>query len=239
MLTWAIQPIHHQHASLADIRSKAKTQQVNTGPASSTQHSVSEFTQKLAANITNPRYHDSMPSALLPLAPLSTAHATEGIFRKHEATIKRVIAAWPNILTFKVHGIQPVSFRSSFRAACRMLIHPDFPWPTDINPVDVATVFDEGLTVVLEPKDHRVKIGPHSQFNFIKEAGHEIQPTESNLDLGFSEPVLRALCLLKSRNIWLTDVCARNPPRAVVPELVHEYPELAFYFEVDGTLIIT
>ncbi len=37
----------------------------------------------------------------------------------------------------------------------------------------------------------------------------------------------------------LHDIVAKNPPRQSVPDLVHEYPELAFYFETDGTLIVT
>lgn len=179
-----------------------------------------------------------MPQQLLPLAPDSTAHATEGIFRRHEPTIKRVIEAWPNILKFNVHGVQPISFRNSFRAACRMLIHPDFSWPTDIDPVAVSQLYEEGLAIVISPKDRCVKIGPRTQFQFIAPA-QEAPLTEHLLDLQFSEPVLRALCLLKSRDIWIPDIVAKNPPRQVVPDLVHEYPELAFYFETDGTLVIT
>jgi hypothetical protein len=174
-------------------------------------------------------------SSLSAVEAYSSSHATEKAFRRYEHDIARVVAAWPSSLRFKVLSMTPVSYMTSFRLACRMLIHPTFPFQTDLNPRQVELLFQSGLTIRCFPATQEVLIGP--KLDIFENSARSTMADAARWSACNNKDVFAAFVLLKHYEQFVGDLIIEEVSFDMVAAKADEFPNLNFALIGDSVTI--
>lgn len=165
--------------------------------------------------------------AIQPRDPESSFGYSLTNFRRMEPHILQVVRRFPDTTIFHPQVHRPSSFSVYFRQACQAFIHEKCYWASELTKEEVYATWEAGLTLRVHNGNGTVTACPKAHDETKRKNTAIVELPGTAIDVTNDAELLRALCVLKNKDIVTVPIQITGLNPSAIPALADEYPNIS------------